>query len=93
MTTQTHKDAFQIGRITITPGALGRLNLDDIWDCLNRHVRGDWGDCELNVARQNDYALDKDLRLRSVYHDRNSTEFWIITEWDRSVTTVLLAEY
>ena len=43
-------------------------------------------------AAANEFSLDKNLRLFSIYHDRDGTKFWIIIEADRSVTTVLLPE-
>jgi len=83
---------FALGRMVITPNALENLNPTDVYDSLQRHVSGDWGDvCDEDMV-ENDFALDKTLRLFSVYHDRNKKKFWIITEADRSATTVLLPE-
>jgi len=59
---------------------------------LQRHARCDWGDCCEEDLAENEFALDKYLRLFSVYHDRNGTKFWIITEANREVTTLLLPE-
>jgi hypothetical protein len=59
---------------------------------LARHAGCDWGDCGAADWAENDFSVDKYLRLFSVYHDRNGTKFWIITEADRSATTVLLPE-
>jgi len=42
--------------------------------------------------KQNDYALKHGLRLLSSYRSESGTKFWIITEADRSATTVLLPE-
>ncbi len=85
---------FPLGRMLSTPGAWAELDSEDVLKALRRHAAGDWGDvCEEDRA-ENEFALDKYLRLFSVYRDRNGTKFWIITEADRSVTTVLLpAEY
>ena len=44
------------------------------------------------MQAENDFALDKYLRIFSVYHSADGTKFWVITEADRSVTTVLLPE-
>jgi hypothetical protein len=59
--------------------------------CLHRHREGDWGDVDAEDKRLNDRALDLGERIVSVYHF-NGTKVYIITEWDRSVTTVLLPE-
>ena len=82
---------FLMGQIVFTPGALEKLHPDDIGRAIVRHAGCDWGDCEEDDWAENDFSLDKDLRLFSVYHDRNGIKFWIITEADRSVTTILLA--
>jgi hypothetical protein len=82
---------FELGHICVTPGACD-LDIRDIIAALSRHICGDWGDiCEGDKAI-NDEALLLGFRLFSMYHSRNSTKFYIITEWDRSLTTVLLPE-
>ena len=83
---------FSLGQLVATPGALGVLTHDDILAALSRHVRGDWGDCCPDDAAENEFALGKHLRIFSVYHSADGTKFWVITEADRSVTTVLLPE-
>ena len=62
----------------------------DVWHALRRHAKGDWGDCCQEDKAENEFSLDKYLRLFSVCHDSKGTRFWIITETDRSATTVLL---
>lgn len=85
---------FSPGQIYTTPGALEALDGSDVADALIRHLRCDWGDCCDTDWAENEFSLEKYLRLFSVYHDRNGTKFWIITEADRSATTILLpAEY
>ena len=85
---------FQLGRTLITPGAQEGLHPEDVLKAIRRHVSGDWGDCGKEDWSENDYSLDKALRLFSVYHDRSGVKFWVITEADRSATTVLLpSEY
>lgn len=85
---------FQLGRTLITPGALEMLHPDDTIRGLRRHISGDWGDCTPEDRAENDLAIGKYLRIFSVYHDRNGVKFWVITEADRSATTVLLpSEY
>jgi hypothetical protein len=61
---------------------------------LRRHWRGDWGDVDAEDKAENDYSLMHDLRLLSAYTLADGTRIWIITEADRSVTTILLpSEY
>lgn len=81
-----------LGRLVATPAALAALTRDDILTAVGRHASGDWGDCCPEDAAENDFALDKRLRLFSVYHSSGGVKFWVITEADRSVTTVLLPE-
>lgn len=82
---------FPLGDTVITANAHARLDPVDVAQALARHARGDWGnlcpeDVELNIE-----ALDHGDRLLSAYQSAGET-FWIITEADRSVTTVLLPE-
>jgi hypothetical protein len=81
---------FALGRTVITPAARDSLNAEDVQAAVQRHVNGDWGDvCDAD-RQENEFSLTKRLRLFSVYHDRNSVKFWIITDADRSATTILL---
>jgi hypothetical protein len=82
---------FQPGRLVATPGALDEIPSDGIAIALKRHLNGDWGDVCADDWKANDQALKSDLRLLSVYHCRG-VKFYIITECDRSVTTILLPE-
>ena len=85
---------FVLGQIVATPNALGQLTRVDLLRALARHARGDWGDVVLEDGEANDQALVAGARLLSVYHSGTGVKFWIITESDRSVTTVLLpADY
>ena len=83
---------FQSGQIVITPTALNTLNQTDVNTALVRHLRGDWGDVDEEDRRTNDQSLKHGARLLSVYHAANGTKFWIITEADRSATTILLPD-
>lgn len=85
-------DKFKLGRTLITPQAMHTLHPEDTFKALRRHVSGDWGDCGPEDRQENEFSLPRHLRLFSVYHDRNGTKFWIITEADRSATTILLPE-
>ena len=89
---ESKSNGFRLGQTAITRNALETLHPMDVQDALARHERCDWGDCGPEDAAENDFSLGKYLRIFSVYHDRNGTKFWIITEADRSVTTVLLPE-
>ena len=89
---ETKTPSFKLGQTLITPNARDTLNPEDVRAALQRHARCDWGDCSEDDAVENEFALDKYLRLFSVYHDRNGVKFWIITEADRQVTTILLPE-
>jgi hypothetical protein len=62
----------------------------DIPLALCRHASGDWGDVDEHGQHENELSLAQNLRLLSVYRDRCGVKFWIITEADRSATTILL---
>jgi hypothetical protein len=83
---------FPLGQTMSTPGALATLTGEELLDALGRHARGDWGDCSPEDAAANDQALLDGSRLFSVYHTAGGVKFWIITEADRGVTTVLLPD-
>jgi len=83
---------FPLGRLVATPNALGVLTQDDILPALGRHLSADWGDLDEQDKRENDRALHEGSRLLSRSLSSQGVRFWIITEWDRSVTTVLLPE-
>lgn len=82
---------FRLGQLLITPGAKAALPTYDILAGLTRHQKGDWGDLCDEDREANDYALEHGERLLSAYTS-GETCFWIITEWDRSATTVLLPD-
>jgi len=86
------KSAFALGQTVITAAAAETLNPEDVYRALARHARGDWGECCKEDAAENEVSLREGFRLLSVYRDRNETTFWIITEADRSATTVLLPD-
>jgi hypothetical protein len=82
-----------LGRVVATPGALKLLMESGgrPFDYLARHATGDWGDLCAFDRRQNEIALREGLRVLSSY-DVPAGRIWIITEADRSVTTILLPE-
>jgi hypothetical protein len=83
---------FPLGQTVITPKAQNTLHPADVQIALGRHAAGDWGDVGDEDRRENELSVGQGLRLMSVYQDRNGVKFWIITEADRSATTVLLPE-
>ena len=91
---KTFTQKFELGQVLITPGAHDDLDLKDVASSLVRHAGGDFGDVSEEDWAQNVTALETGDRILSAYHDRNEIKFWIITEWDRSATTILLpSEY
>ena len=86
------KRRFELGETVTTPGALVGIPMADILRGLMRHSQGDWGDVGPEDRAENETALAEGFRLFSVYRSTNDKRFWIITEADRSVTTVLLPE-
>ena len=61
---------------------------------LQRHVVGDWGQLDDHDRKENELGLQKGLRLLSAYRTHQGERIWLITEWDRSATTILLpSEY
>jgi hypothetical protein len=87
---------FSLGRTIATPDALRALAQQGITPLflLKRHASGDWGDVPPDDAQANHVALKSGSRVFSSYHIGPNARIWIITEADRSVTTLLLpSEY
>jgi hypothetical protein len=83
-------------KIVATPGALALLERakKSPSEFLSRHLRGDWGDLCQDDKTENELSLKYGFRLLSSYEVTHIEKLWIITEADRSVTTLLLpAEY
>ena len=85
---------FELGQIVATPGALTALQQagQEAGDFLRRHVACDWGDLSDEDQNENDYSLENGFRLLSSYRTNAGDKLWIITEADRSATTLLLPE-
>ena len=83
---------FATGEIVATPNVLCTVPGDEIDAALLRHMRGDWGELDPPDAAANKAALGNGARLASRYRSASGIVFWIITEADRSSTTVLLPE-
>ena len=93
---QIEQPLFALGRLVATPGALELLTRSEQTplEFLARHSRGDWGECCPEDAIENDFSVKAGFRIFSVYRTRNGEKLWVITEADRSVTTLLLpSEY
>jgi hypothetical protein len=84
---------FSLGRTLATPGALVVMQGLDISPLalLSRHQRGDWGDLGDEDKRSNEEALKLGSRILSAYRF-DTVRLWVITEADRSATTILLPE-
>lgn len=85
---------FRLGNVYATPGAIEALTKSgqSPLEFLARHQSGDWGDCDKMDKKSNDLALLNGSRIFSVYHTKDGEKLWLITEWDRSSTTILLPE-
>ena len=82
---------FPLGQMVITKGASETLDSASVQVALRKHMQGDWGIVCKEDKQANDNALLEGERLFSIYLDSNGAEFYIITERDRSVTTILLS--
>jgi hypothetical protein len=83
---------FALGRVVATPGALATASPEEIAAAIRRHVTGDWGELDEQDIAENELSLREGLRLLSVYRTKAGERFYIITEADRSATTVLLPD-
>ena len=87
---------FPFGQVVATPGALEALEEagETAATLLRRHITGDWGEVDEHDRQENERSLVDGCRLLSVYTLSTGTKLWIITEADRSSTTLLLpSEY
>jgi hypothetical protein len=85
---------FLLGQVVATPGALAALkeSQDNFWPYLQRHSNGDWGEVNAEDAAENELSLREGFRLLSAYTITSGIRIWVITERDRSGTTILLPE-
>ena len=87
---------FSLGQVVGTPGALQALEEAELnpAELLIRHVTGDLGDLPDEDKEENAFSVEKGFRILSSYKLESGAKIWLITEWDRSVTTFLLpSEY
>lgn len=84
----------ELGSVFLTPGVITALqeSEDDPAHFLARHQAGDWGDLDPEDRQANEDALRRGERLLSAYETSKGTRLWIITEADRSSTTLLLPD-
>ncbi len=85
---------FLLGRMVATPGALRALTEagEEPLTYLCRHASGDWGELCEEDKKENEFSVGECLRILSAYKLSTGVKIWIITEADRSATTILLAE-
>lgn len=92
------KTKFELGEIVVTRGIDDRMKRDPTFNrfvqvSLNRYIQCDWGDMKTEDKNSNNEALKEGNRLLAVYILPNTdVKIWIITEWDRSVTTILFPD-
>ncbi len=83
---------FKSGQLVATRGVVEKLDSETIYCLIHRHLTGDWGDLSEGDKRLNDEAVATgEDRILSMYMVNNE-KVYIITEWDRSATTVLFAD-
>jgi hypothetical protein len=78
--------------LVATANLVATIPPEEVFAALQRHANGDWGEVCDEDRESNEEALIHGSRLMSVYSSKGEVTFWIVTEWDRSVTTVLLPE-
>lgn len=86
------KQRFPLGAVVATPGAMEALQAacQQPIEFIRRHAAGDWGDMADEDKVENEFSVDKELRIFSAYRLNTTVKIWVITEADRSATTLLL---
>jgi len=92
MATLDKEQLFPMGMVVQTAGVVKSIPTKDSLVGIWRHSRGDWGDVCDQDSMSNDDALVNQRRILSAYTSSNGKKFWIITEHDRSLTTLLLPQ-
>lgn len=87
---------FELGKQVMTKGIKflieeGRFSYEELFSLIERHVTGDWSEMDKADQKENQFSINKNLRIFSAYTMR-SVKFWVITEADRSSTCILLPE-
>ena len=88
------KPLFQLGKLVGTRSALDAMEnaKQNPFELLVRHVTGDWGDLDDEDKKENELSVKEGFRILSAYKIETGVKVWVITEWDRSMTTILLPE-
>jgi hypothetical protein len=82
---------FEMGRCMATDGAIEKIGFAKCRELLTRHRDNDWGELCEDDTKLNEEALAYGNRIFSCY-TVDDEKFYVITEADRSVTTVMLAD-
>lgn len=83
---------FPLGQVFATGPILNSLSQAEIFAALRRHSLCDWGEVSAEDWKANDRALVEGTRLLSAYLSASGLKFWVITDADRAITTILLPE-
>ncbi len=96
------KERFELGRCVVTSGVLRAIRNETgpcrgfeglvLHPLLDRHASGGWGEVSPEDAAENELSVKEGYRIVSSYKLRGGTPVWVITEADRSATTILLPE-
>ena len=88
------KSLFSLGRVVATPGVLEALGESGEMpgQFIKRHLSGDWGELCNDDRKENDLSVAKGYRILSAYRTSKGVKIWVITEADRSATTLLLPD-
>ena len=88
------KPLFDLGQLVATPAALAALEKtgQNPMEFVSRHVTGDWGELSEEDRKENELSLERGFRLLSSYRTNANEVVWVITEANRSHTTLLLPE-
>ena len=97
MTNEGVATRFTLGQLVFTRGVNDKVAADVqfarfVTESLRRHAKGDWGDLCQEDRKENELSLKKGFRLLSAYERNGLPKIWIITEADRSATTVLFPD-
>ncbi len=91
-------EKFELGRTVVTRGIDERMNESCDFEkfvtmCLGKYAKCDWGDTCYEDKKSNENAVINGERILAVYiYPETGEKIWIITEWDRSVTTILFPD-
>jgi hypothetical protein len=90
----SRRSRLKLGQIVATPGALAALEeaYESPQEFLERHQSGDWGEVGAEDWKENELSVQKGFRVLSAYTLSTGKRIWIITEADRSATTLLLPD-